>query len=272
MQLKQFVWSCAGGLLLVLASTSYAADTPADMTASAPPEATAPADATAPAPAAAPADATAAAPADAAATSPPQVAAETPVDARATTAEQQMASDPCAGSSASGSLDCEKLKRKVSADKTAKAGTTAVCTSHMDPKGNVVYDDPTCPSRIRPVVNDAGSVYRIRENPFFSLHIDKATEHARAAEIAGNQGQAIDLLEHAQMSLLQAKEAQRAGNVPGLNEGIISLTEALRLPEGSSVRDATAYVRDARKNLHQAAGTKYKEIQPQGMVAVSADK
>jgi hypothetical protein len=142
----------------------------------------------------------------------------------------------------------------------------------MDAKGNVIYDDPTCPSRMRPVVNDPGRVYLIRENPFFSLHIDKATEHARAAEIAGNQGQAIDLLEHAQMSLMQAKEAQRAGNVPGLNEGIISLTEALRLPEGSSVRDATAYVRDARKNLHQAAGTKYKEIHPQGMVAVSKEK
>jgi len=268
MQLKQFVWSCAGGLLLGLASASYAADTPANMTASTPTEATTPADATA----APPADATVAAPADVAATSPPQVAAETPLDARASAAEQQMATDPCAGSSASGSLDCEKLKRKVSNDKTAKASSMAACTSHMDAKGNVVYDDPTCPSRVRPVVNDAGSIYLIRENPFFSLHIDKATEHARAAEIAGNQGQAIDLLDHAQMSLLQAKEAQRAGNVPGLNEGIISLTEALRLPEGSSVRDATAYVRDARKNLHQAAGTKYKEIKPQGMVAVSNEK
>jgi Flp pilus assembly protein TadG len=268
MQVKHIVWSCAGGLFLVLASVSYAADTPADMTASTPPEATAPADAAA----AAPANAAAAAPADAPGTAPSQVAAETPVDARATSAEQQMATDPCAGSSASGSLDCEKLKRKVSNDKTAKASSMAACPSHMDAKGNVVYDDPTCPSRVKPVVSDAGSMYLIRESPFFSLHIDKATEHARAAEIAGNQGQAIDLLDHAQMSLLQAKEAQRAGNVPGLNEGIISLTEALRLPEGSSVRDATAYVRDARKNLHQAAGTKYKEIQPQGMVAVSTQK
>ena len=58
----------------------------------------------------------------------------------------------------------------------------------------------------------------------------------------------------------------------GLNEGIISLTEALRLPEGSSVREATAYVRDARKNLSQAGGMKYVEIQPQGMVAVSTER
>lgn len=262
MQHRQILWSIAGGLLLVLASASYAADTPSDVTISPAPEAVM-----------APADVTPAPPTDAASNPQPQVAAETPADERVSSmSSEQMATDPCADQSASGSLDCEKLKRKVSAEKTAKASSMAACTSHMDAKGNVIYDDPACPSRMRPVVNDPGRVYLIRENPFFSLHIDKATEHARAAEIAGNQGQAIDLLEHAQMSLMQAKEAQRAGNVPGLNEGIISLTEALRLPEGSSVRDATAYVRDARKNLHQAAGTKYKEIQPQGMVAVSKEK
>jgi hypothetical protein len=262
MQLKRFVFICAASLLLVLASASYAADTPAEATANPAPEAAAnpPAEAAAP-------------PADATANPQPQFAAETPAETRVSSMPaEEMAKDPCAGQSASGSLDCEKLKRRAPMEKTAMGTSMATCTSHMDAKGNVVYDDPTCPSRIRPVVNDPGRVYLIRENPFFSLHIDKATEHARAAEIAGNQGQAIDLLDHAQMSLLQAKEAQRAGNVPGLNEGIISLTEALRLPEGSSVRDATAYVRDARKSLHQAAGTKYKEIQPQGMVAVSTEK
>ncbi|HEX6949741.1 MAG TPA: small metal-binding protein SmbP, partial [Nitrospira sp.] len=235
-------------------------------TASPPPEASA-----------APADAIAAPPADAmvtpstdASTPPPQVAVETPADVRAASAEQQMATDPCASQSASGSMDCEKLKRKVSTDKSTKA-SAAVCTSHTDAKGTVIYDDPTCPSRMGgAVVTDPGSVYLIRENPFFNLHIEKAVDHAKAAEIAGNQGQAADLMEHAQMSLMQAKEAQRAGNVAGLNEGIISLREALRLPEGSSVREATAFVRDARKNLSQAGGMKYKEIQPQ--VAVSTQE
>ena len=261
MERKQFALSCAGALLLALVSASYAADTPSDATVSPSPEAVT-----------APAGSTALPSAESAASSQPQVAAETPVDTRVSAMpDEKMAADPCSGQSAAGSLDCEKLKRRSPPEKIA-AGTSAICTSHMDAKGNVVYDDPTCPSRIRPVLNDPGSVYLIRESPFFSLHIDKATEHARAAEMAGNQGQAIDLLDHAQMSLLQAKEAQRAGNVPGLNEGIVSLTEALRLPEGSSVRDATAYVRDARKHLHQAAGTKYKEIQPQGVVAVSAER
>jgi len=248
MQVKHIVWSCAGGLFLMLASVSYAADMPADITASPPPETTA-----------APADSTVTPPTDS--TPPPQVAAETPADARVLAAEQQMASDPCAGASASGSLDCEKLKRRVSTPKAGEASSMGVCTTHMDAKGDVVFDDLTCPSRVRPVVNDPGNVYRIRENPFFSLHIDKATDHALQAEIAGKQGRAIDLLDHAQMALLQAKEAQRAGNLAGLNEGIIQLTEALRLPEGTSVREATAYVRDARKNLHQAAGTKLKPVE-----------
>jgi hypothetical protein len=71
------------------------------------------------------------------------------------------------------------------------------------------------------------------------------------------------------MSLLQAKEAQRAGNVARSNEGIMSLREALRLPETSSIREATAYVRDARKNLAQAGGLKYVEFRPEGVVAAN---
>jgi hypothetical protein len=182
-----------------------------------------------------------------------------------------MATDPCADRAAAGSLDCEKLKRRVSTEKAA-SGTALACTSRLDPKGNVVYDDPTCPSRIRPVVTDAGSIYLIKENPFFNLHIEKAVKHAGAAEMAGNQGQAVEMMDQAQMSLMRAREAQRAGNVPGLNEGIISLTEALRLPEGSSVREATVYIRDARKHLSQAGGIKYKEVQPQGVVAANREE
>ena len=41
-----------------------------------------------------------------------------------------------------------------------------------------------------------------------------------------------ELLEHAKMSLMQAREAQRAGNVAGLNEGIANLRKALSLPHG----------------------------------------
>src|SRR6187551_1874228 len=207
-----------------------------------------------------------------------------------------------------------------------------------------------------PVVNDPQRVYRIKDNPFFSLHIDKSIEHARAAEIAGNMGQSAELLEHAQMSLMRAKEAQRAGNVPGLNEGIANLRKALKLPlwltqgstqasassaqgadpqcidelerqcgevqpgsgriqqcfddkinnfspmcqeklkegkaaiaaailgnrhekalsgtprEEAAVRSATDSVREARKNLSEAAGKKYVEIKPERVAAVPSER
>jgi hypothetical protein len=222
------------------------------------------------------------------------------------------------------------------AEQKASSEKAAMGTSMATP----VVSDPT------PVVNDPGKVYLIRENPFYWQHIDKSIEHARDAEIAGNMGQAAELLEHAKMSLMQAREAQRAGNVSGLNEGIVNLRKALSLPiwltqastptsssaqgvdpqcidelerqcgevqpgsgriqqcfddkinnfspmcqeklkegkaaiaaaivggrhekslsgtprEESAVRSATDFVREARKNLSQAAGKKYVEIQPQ---------
>lgn len=223
--------SCAGGLFLALASVSYAADTPDGAMASPTPEA---------------------------ASNPPQVMAEPP-------ANTGMASAPAG--------------QKASIEKTSMAP---------------------------PVVSDPGKVYLIRENPFYWNHIDKSIEHARDAEIAGNMGQAAELLEHAKISLMQAREAQRAGNVSGLNEGIANLRKALSLPtwltqsspqasstaqgvdpqtlapgvdpqmenrpqgeltgiprEEAAVRSATDFVREARKNLSQAAGKKYVEIQPQ---------
>src|SRR5215208_6644163 len=71
-----------------------------------------------------------------------------------------------------------------------------------------------------PVVSDPGKVYLIKDNPFYWRHVENAIGHAREAEIAGNMGKLTELRAHAQMSLLQAQEAQRAGNVAGMNEGI----------------------------------------------------
>ena len=279
MQLKPFILNCVGGFLLVFASASYAADIPAEATVNPTPEVTANP------------------PADAAVTPAPEAAAKPPFEAAS------------------------------------------------NPQPQVV-----------PVVNDPGSVYLIRENPFFWLHIEKSIEHARAAEIAGNMGQSAELLEHAQMSLMRAKEAQRAGNVPGLNEGIANLRKALKLPiwltqgstqasassaqgvdpqcidelerqcgevqpgsgriqqcfddkinnfspmcqeklkegkaaiaagisgnrhekalsgtprEEAAVRSATDSIREARKNLSQAAGKKYVEIKPERVAAVPSER
>ena len=213
------------------------------------------------------------------------------------------------------------------------------------PIGAMANPTPDAASNSQPpVVTDPGKVYLIRDNPVFWRHIDKSIQHARDAEIAGNMGQAAELLEHAKMSLMRAREAQRAGNVAGLNEGIANLAKALspsiwlaqgsappspqgidpecidelerqcgevqpgsariqqcfddklnnfspmcqeKIKEGkgviaagilenrhhkeltgapreeAAVRSARDLVREARKNLSQAAGTKYVEIQPQ---------
>ena len=180
-------------------------------------------------------------------------------------------------------------------------------------------------------VSNPNQIYLIRENPFFNLHIEKAVQHAREAEIAGNMGESEVLLEHTKISLMQAHEAQRAGNVPGLNEGMANLKKALNLPmwltqpstqpstaevpraamqtssaempqasmqtssaempqasteiasaqttgekplsvtqrTDAAVRQATDAVREARKNLSEAGGLKYKEIQPQTVKTVA---
>ena len=182
-----------------------------------------------------------------------------------------------------------------------------------------------------PTASSPQQVFLIRENPFFNMHIEKAVQHAREAEIAGNMGESEVLLEHARISLMQAREAQRAGNVPGLNEGIANLKKAVSLstwvpqasthtssaevpqasaqtpstemPQASAqnpsaevpqpstqtsspqvtgdkaqsgtqradaaVRSATDAVREARKNLSEAGGLKYKEIKPQAVKTVA---
>ena len=186
------------------------------------------------------------------------------------------------------------------------------------------------PVTTAPAASSPNEIYLIRENPFFGLHIEKAVQHAREAEIAGNLGEAEVLLEHARISLMQAHEARRAGNVPGLNEGIANLKKALssstwapqasaqtptaevpqpsmqtsstdmqastqtpsaEMPQPStetspaqatsakaqsgtqradaSLRSATDAVREARKNLSEAGGLKYKEIKPQTVKTVA---
>ena len=176
------------------------------------------------------------------------------------------------------------------------------------------------PASNPPTVSSPQQIYLIRDNPFFNMHIEKAVKHAREAEIAGNMGESEVLLEHARISLMQAREAQRAGTVPGLNEGIANLKKAVsastwlpaastqtspavmpqasmetasaeapqastqtssapqataeKSPSGTqradaSLRSATDLVREARKNLSEAGGLKYKELQPQTVKTVS---
>ena len=57
-----------------------------------------------------------------------------------------------------------------------------------------------------------------RESAFFDRYIGKSVKHAREAEIAGEHGNSIEMTQHANLALAEAKLAQRAGNVPGLRK------------------------------------------------------
>jgi hypothetical protein len=105
-----------------------------------------------------------------------------------------------------------------------------------------------------PTVTDPEKVYLIKENPYFNRHIEKAVKHAREAEIAGNMGQAQDLLQHAQMSLDLARQAQRAGSVPGLNEGIGFLRKALGAPTHAPMQASPSEAPPAEVTAHLAQG------------------
>jgi hypothetical protein len=305
--MKHFVLSCAGSLLRALASVTYAADTPA---------------------------------AEGTVNPTPEVAANPPADAVATPAPEAAVSPPAEAAS--------NPQPQVAAEQPADTGMTSAPAGQKAPTEKTAMGTSMAP----PVVSDPGKVYLIRESPFYWLHIEKSIEHARDAEIAGNMGQLLELRTHAQISLMQAQEAQRAGNVAGLNEGIANLKKALepqgstsaassvaqggvdpqcidelerqcgdvqpgggriqqcfddkinnfssmcqeKLKEGKSAiatsilatrhekvqsgtsreegaaRSATDFVREARKNLSQAAGKKYVEIKPQPVVAVSAER
>jgi len=162
-----------------------------------------------------------------------------------------------------------------------------------------------------PVVTNPGRVFLIRDSAFFQMHIDKAVNNALKAEIAGNRGDAEVLQQYARTSLIEAREAQRAGNLTGLDEGIANLKRALNpntsltqastqaspaeapqastqtapaeAPQASTqtapaqvtgekslsgtqredaaLRSAIDAVREARKNLHQAQGTKLTPVE-----------
>jgi len=150
-----------------------------------------------------------------------------------------------------------------------------------------------------PVVTNPGRVFLIRDSAFFQMHIDKAVNNALKAEIAGNRGDAEVLQQYARTSLIEAREAQRAGNLTGLDEGIANLKRALNpntsltqastqaspaeAPQASTqtapaqvtgekslsgtqredaaLRSAIDAIREARKNLHQAQGTKLMPVE-----------
>ena len=166
-----------------------------------------------------------------------------------------------------------------------RAGLTAACSSRTDANGKIIYDDPTCPDRYRrqtagtndyagvdprcPSTIDAkGKViyadaacaeryrFQTKENAFYDRYADKAAKHARAAEIAGNEGNLPDMIEDAELSLDHAKEARRANNNPDLAAGIAALRQSIALGHTNEVSGATSSIHEARVRLSRAAGIK----------------
>jgi len=106
------------------------------------------------------------------------------------------------------------------------AGVDPRCPSTIDAKGKVAYADAGCAERYR---------FQTKENAFYDRYADKAAKHARAAEIAGNEGNMPDMIEDAELSLDHAKEARRANNNPDLAAGIAALRQSIALAQTNEV-------------------------------------
>ncbi len=147
-------------------------------------------------------------------------------------------------------------------------GFAEACPSHLNEKGKVVYDEPSCPGRYR---TQMGSSYQnvdwSQESAFYDRYAGKAVKHAREAELAGNHGHVPEMLRHAELSLDQAKEAQRAGHHPDLDAGIEALRQTITLGHGNQSPAATSSIREARVRLSRAAGIKTRDVRPANELA-----
>jgi hypothetical protein len=123
------------------------------------------------------------------------------------------------------------------------AGVDPRCPSTLDAKGKVAYADAGCAERYR---------FQTKENAFYDRYADKAAKHARAAEIAGNEGNMPDMIEDAELSLDHAKEARRASNNPNLAAGIAALRHAIALGQTNEAPGARAQT--IRGELSRSAG------------------
>ncbi len=165
-----------------------------------------------------------------------------------------------------GPLNCARGEReRAMLDKTAYSPEAlSACRHRTDASGHVIFEDTACARKYRAQRAAMGASYEnvdiSRESAYFDRYMGKAVRHAREAEIAANQGHSAEMMRHAELALDQAKEAQRAGNVPGLPEGIAELRETLRHGQDMQWQDAMDHVRHARVNLAVAAGMKPNDV------------
>lgn len=92
-----------------------------------------------------------------------------------------------------------------------------------------------------------------RVNAFYDRNVNAAYNHARAAELAGSQGNNGLLVHNAQMALGQANEAQRTGSNVPLDEAVVSLRKSVEEGQKNNTQDAMESAKDAREKLSHAA-------------------
>lgn len=177
------------------------------------------------------------------------------------------------GGDMTASMECTPAGRRHGDRDGRQADTLAManCAYHTDDRGRIIYDDPACAKRYREQMGSSFENVRwTQESAFFDRHVGKAAEHARAAAIAANQGHQVEMRQHAELALDRAKEAQRAGNVPALNEAIQNLREAIRYGDTAGAADPARQIHEARVNLARAGGMKPpKDLQLAGNAAGS---
>ena len=305
MRRKQLIVSCAGSFLLVLSSASYAADTPAEGTVNPTPEVAANPTADA---IATPAPEAAVTPPAEAASNHSSIAAEPPADTgmtsapagqKAPTEKTSMGTSmapPVVNDPGKVYLIRENPFYWLHIEKSIEHARDAEIAGNMGQLFELRTHAQISLMQAREAQR-AGNVAGLNEgiaNLKKALETQAATQAQASSSAQGVDPQCIDELERqcgevqpgsgriqqcfddkvnnfssmCQEKLKEGKAAIAAAILENRHNKQLSGTAR----EEAVLRSSTDFVREARKNLSQAAGKKYVEIKPQPVVAVSAER
>lgn len=111
----------------------------------------------------------------------------------------------------------------------------------------------SCSSTASAPAIDPSVKWSQRDNAFYERNVNYAFNHARAAEIAGSQGNNALLIHHAEIAIGQVKEAQRTGSNAPLDDAMELLRKSREQAQGNQMQDATQSARNACEKLSHAA-------------------
>lgn len=111
----------------------------------------------------------------------------------------------------------------------------------------------SCSSTTSAPAIDPSVKWSQRDNAFYERNVNAAFNHARAAEVAGGQGDSALLVHHAQIALSEVREAQRTGSNTPLDDALVSLNKSVEEGQRGQTQEATQDARSARERLSHAA-------------------